>query len=382
MKKIILIPLLLLCYNFASAQVIYDKIDSKKLNTSRQLKIQLPRNYDADRSKKYPVILVLDGDYLFEPIAGNVDYISYWEDMPESIVVGIMQGDTRYKDGSYDKTSYMPTASGADFFEFIGLELMPYIDGKYRTAKFITAVGHDFTANFINYYLFKEPILFNAYINLSPDLAPLMESRIAERISGIKGKVFYYLATGSNDIKALKESTESLNARLSLLNNKSFHYYYDNFEDATHYSLVARGIPSALENIFSVYRPISQKEFSEVLMDPEISTHQYLLDKYKVIENLFELKDNIRVSDFLAVGTASEKKGDWESLRKIGELAKKQHPNKVIGDYFIGRYYEETGNARKAIRTFQSGYSKEEVDFITEALMLNRADKIKNDFGY
>mgnify|MGYP001795906482 CR=1 FL=1 len=82
MKKIILIPLLLLCYNFASAQVIYDKIDSKKLNTSRQITIQLPRNYDADNTKKYPVILVLDGDSLFETVAGSVDYFSYWEDMP------------------------------------------------------------------------------------------------------------------------------------------------------------------------------------------------------------------------------------------------------------------------------------------------------------
>ena len=381
MKNIFLLVISLLLYNLVSGQVIYDEIKSKKLNTSRQLKIQLPRNYDKEADKKYPIILVLDGDYLFEPVAGNVDYYSYWEDMPQSIVVGIMQGDGRYQDCAFDEDSYMPGESGANFFEFIGMELMPYIDEKYRTAKFIIGVGHDFTANFINYYLFKEPILFNGYIVLSPDFAPMMENRIAERIPTIENKVFYYLATGTSDIPALKESTENLNRRLNSIKRKSFHYYYDNFDGATHYSLVARGIPNALEKIFSVYRPISNKEYTDVLMKPETSPYQYLLDRYDVIENLFGIKDNIRLTDFLAVASASEKKKDWESLRQIGELAQKKYPNKTLGNYFLGRFYEETGNHKKAIRTFQAAYDKEEVDYITSDLLLDRAAQIKKEFG-
>jgi len=34
------------------------------------------------------------------------------------------------------------------------------------------------------------------------------------------------------------------------------------------------------------------------------------------------------------------------------------------------------------MRTYQSAYDKEEVSFITVDLMLDRADKIKEDFGY
>lgn len=382
MKNIFLVAISLLMYNLVSAQVIYDKIESQKLKTSRQLKIQLPRNYDKEVNKKYPIILVMDGDYLFEPVAGDVDYYSYWEDMPPSIVVGIMQGDGRYQDCAYDDMSYMPSGSGADFFEFIGMELLPYLMTKYRSLEFIVGVGHDFTANFINYFMFKEPVLFNGYINLSPDFSPMMKDRIIDRIPSINENVFYYLATGTNDNKALKESSEDFDRQLNSIRNKSFHYYFDNFADATHYSLVGRAIPNALEKIFSVYRPISNKEFSDVLMKPETSTYQYLLDRYKMIEDLFGIKDNIDVNDFLAVAAASEKKKDWESLRKIGDLAKKQYPNKVIGDYFIGRFYEETGNPKKAMRTFQGAYGKEEVDFITTDLLLDRADKIKQDFGY
>ena len=382
MKKIFLLLIALFIANIALAQVVYEEFNSSRLGESRQLKIQLPRNYDTNTEKVYPIVIVLDGDYLFEPVAGNVDYFSYWEDMPESIVVGIVQGESRYDDCAYDDSNFLPADKGADFFEFIGLELIPYIDNNYRTAKFLIAVGHDFTANFINYFLFKDPPLFNGYINLSPDLAPNIDLSIPDRIPNIKSKIFYYLATGTDDVKSLREVSESLNNDLKGLKSDNFDYSYDNFEGATHYSLVARGIPNAIEKIFSVYRPISKKEYSDVLLKLETPIHQYLVDKYKTIEDLFGLTNPIRVNDFIATGRAAEKKKQWDSLREISSLAKKQYPDTVLGDYFLGRYYEETGDPKKAMRTFQAAFNKEEVDFITVDLMLEKADKIKQDFGY
>jgi predicted alpha/beta superfamily hydrolase len=382
MKKLLLLPLCILLWQVSFSQPIYEEFNSAKLGEVRKLKIQLPRNYDANTEKKYPIVLVLDADYLFEPVAGTVDYFSYWEDMPESIVVGVMQGDMRYDDCSYDENTFMPGGKGAEFFEFIGMELIPYIDKNYRTAKFIIGVGHDFTANFLNYYLFKNPPLLNGYINLSPDLAPLMEERLVDRILEIPGKIFYYLATGTDDIKGLMDSSQNLHAQLSGLKSKTFNYYFDNFEGATHYSLGGRGIPNALEKIFSVYRPISKKEYSEVLLKLDTPISQYLTDKYKVIEELFAITNNIRVNDFIATATASEKKKQWESLREIATLAKKQYPHTLLGDYYLGRYYEETGEPKKAMKIYQGAYDKEEVDFITVDTLLDRADKIKSDFGY
>lgn len=382
MKNLLLFVLCASLHFNCFSQIIYEEFNSSKLGESRRLKIQLPRNYNVNVEKKYPIVLVLDADYLFEPVAGNVDYFSYWEDMPEAIVVGIIQGDSRYDDCNFDDETFMPSEKGANFFEFIGLELLPYIDKKYRTAKFVIGVGHDFTANFLNYYLFKDPPLMNGYINLSPDMAPMMEERLVARIPKIPGKIFYYLATGTDDIKGLMDAAEGLNAQLSGLKSNSFNYYYDNFEGATHYSLGGRGIPNALEKIFSVYRPISKKEYSEVLlkMDTPIST--YLLDKYKVIADLFGITNNIRVNDFVATASAAEKRQQWESLREIATLAKKQYPNTVLGDYYLGRYFEETGEPKKAMKIYQGAYDKEEVDFITIDKLLDRADKIKSDFGY
>ncbi|MDC3340875.1 alpha/beta hydrolase-fold protein [Flavobacteriaceae bacterium] len=368
--------------SWGQSKVVYEEFSSYKLGETRRLKIQLPRDYETNTEKSYPIVIVLDANYLFEPVAGNVDYFGYWEDMPEALVVGIMQGESRYDDCFYDDTNFMPADRGADFFEFIGMELVPFIDANFRTAKFIIAVGHDLTASYINYYLFKDPPLFNGYIALSPDLAPMMDDRLPKRIPNIPQKLFYYLATGTDDIQDLQLVAQELNVSLSALKSDQFNYYYDNFEGATHYSLVARAIPSALEKIFSVYRPISKQEFNDVLLKLETPVHLYLLDKYQTIANLFGIDNPIRINDFLASASACEKLKQWESLREIATLATRQYPDLILGDYYMGRYYEETGDPKRAMRTFQGGFDKEEVDFITVDLMLDKADQIKYDFGY
>jgi len=365
-----------------SAQVIYEEFNSTKLGENRKLKIQLPRNYDANTSKVYPIILVLDADYLFEPVAGNVDYYSYWEEMPEAIVVGIMQGGTRNLDGSYDNNTFFPTEKGAQFFEFIGMELIPHLDKKYRTAKFILAVGHEFTANFINYYLFKDPPLFNGYLSLSPDLAPTMEERIPARLNQLSSKVFYYLATATNDLKPIREVTLELNEGLKSITKESLQYYFKDFEGASHYSLVGKAIPDALEEIFSIYRPISKKDYDETIMKLTSPVFNYLTDKYATIQRLFGFKSIVRENDIIAIATASEKKKEWTSLESVAKLAIKEHPKSVLGHYYLGRFYEETGEAKKAMRTYQEAFELEEVGFITIDLLLDRADKIKTDFGY
>ena len=198
MNKILLCIGLCCVVNTINGQAIYETLHSNKLNEDRQLKIQLPRGYSNDDSKKYPLIVVFDGDYLFEAVAGDVDYFSYWEDMPEAIVVGIKQGEQRYDDCTYSEQNSLPVEKGANFFEFIGYELVPYMEDKYKTENFRVAVGHGETANFINYYVLKDVPLFQAYISISPDLAPQMGQYITDRFNSIDSQVFYYLATSSN----------------------------------------------------------------------------------------------------------------------------------------------------------------------------------------
>ena len=96
---------LFLCMT-GKSQVEYKMVSSTILEAEREVKIQLPRNYKKNTHKSYPVFIVLDGDYLFEPVAGNVDYYSYWGEMPEAIVVGVNQISTRKEDTKLDKENF------------------------------------------------------------------------------------------------------------------------------------------------------------------------------------------------------------------------------------------------------------------------------------
>ena len=103
---------------------------------------------------------------------------------------------------------------------------------------------------------------------------------------------------------------------------------------------------------------------------------------HKTIKDLFGIDDIIRVNDYIATTKAAEKQKQWESLKVIAEMAKREYPETVLGPYYLGRYYEEVGEPKKAMRVFQGAFDKEEVGFITLDVMLDKADKIKEDFGY
>ena len=112
---------------------INDTILSKYLNEKRSIEIQLPRSYDVDLDKKYPLMIVLDGDYMFNIVAGSVDYLSYWGDIPENLIVGINQKDTRFKDSSvFDNITHTPITSTASFYDFIVNEVIPYFSKNYK----------------------------------------------------------------------------------------------------------------------------------------------------------------------------------------------------------------------------------------------------------
>jgi predicted alpha/beta superfamily hydrolase len=149
---------------------------STKLGESREITIGLPASYEKNPNKQYPILVLLDGDYLFDPFFGALNYGANWDDLPETIIVGISQNknDERTDDSNYDDLNGVPAKKGAQFFEFVGGELLPYIEKKYRVAPFRIIAGHDTTAGYLNFYLYKENPVFNAYISLSPELAPEM----------------------------------------------------------------------------------------------------------------------------------------------------------------------------------------------------------------
>jgi predicted alpha/beta superfamily hydrolase len=180
------------------AQVKEEIFESFKLQERRDVKYYFPEDYSAE--KKYPLVVVLDGEYLFDQVVAISKFYSDFQGMPQAIVVGINQrkDDLRWEDCAFEEDTGLPTEKGKLFFEFLGMEIIPYLDLNYSTAPFKMIVGYDITANFQNYWLFKDHSLFNAYISISPLLAPEMESRVPARLNALDQQIFYHLIVGSN----------------------------------------------------------------------------------------------------------------------------------------------------------------------------------------
>ncbi len=381
-KNLIILLILQLMFSWSFAQTIYEEFDSYKLGERRQIKIQLPRNYEANKEKSYPLFVVLDGDYLFEVTAGHTDYYSYWEDMPEVIVVGINQVDSRDRDNYYSEQNSLPIEEGARFFEFIGMELMPHLISNYRIANFKVAVGHGESANFINYFLLKENPIFKAYITISPLLGPDLLTYLPERLQNLGSKTFYYLCTSDSDLKPVREDAQALNSSLSLIENNNFNYTFDYMEGPTHYTSPAHALPKALESIFYVFQPISKAEFTEKILPLQSSPVTYLKEKYQMINEQFGLEKQVLINDFKAIEAAIEKNKTFQYYEELGKMARKEYPDTLLGNYYLARFYEETGEPKKAMRTYRSAYVLNEIGGITKDLMLEKADAIKADFGF
>ena len=368
-------------FQLMTAQIIEEDFNSKFLQDSRKLRISLPKSYKTNPDKLYPLVLTLDGDYLFDPISGNVTYMSFWENMPETIVVGIDQSENRQRDCQYDSNTQLPEYEGRKFYYFIEQELIGYLQKNFRLAKFKMIVGQDYTSNFINYFIRDESV-FQAYVNLSPDYANKMLNELPRILDNTSGVIWYYLATADNDVKDLRTNVVMMNDELSKLKNENLNYIFDDFEEQDHYSLVNFAIPSALRKIFSFYRPISRKEYNEQIIDSELSPYEYLIEKYSTIENLIGIKQRVRVNDFIAISTALESKEDWEGLKKLGDLARKVYPEYMLGNYYLGTYYENIGKAREAMKIYKNGHLLREISFLTKDIMLEKAQRIKEDFGW
>lgn len=378
MRKIILFLLFFISFQSYS-QKIKDTIVSQKLKEDREFTVSLPESYSKNKTKKYPVLVLLDGDYLLDPFQGALNYGAYWDDLPEVIIVGISQNknDERYSDCTFDPETGLPDGKGENFFEFIGQELLPYIEKTYRIAPFKIIAGHDVTAGFLNFYLYKDQPIFNAFISLSPELPTQMEEIIPQRLSVINQPIYYYQATADGDMKNTKERIIQLDSAVAAIKKPNLNYLSDNFKGASHYSLVLHAIPNALYQFFGVYQPISISEFNEKIAILPSGYVDYLIKKYDVIEKSFAIKMPIRINDFKAIEAAILKNKAYNELDALSKLAQKNYPKSMLADYELGLMFEKKGDIKKAIKQYQTAYQKEEVGSLTRDMMLDKMDDLK-----
>ena len=361
------------------SQKTTDTIHSQKLNEDREITISLPFSYAQNKTKKYPLLIILDGDYLLDPFEGALKYGAYWDDMPEVIIVGITQNqkNERESDCTIDQETGLPQEKGEAFFEFIGQELLPYLQKNYRTAPFKIIAGHDVTAGFLNFFLYKDNPLFNGYISLSPDLTTGMEENIPARLALAKQPLFYYHSTADGDLKSTQKQIIRMDSIAKEIKNPNVNYRFDNFIGDSHYSLVIQSIPKVLYQFFSVYQPISIPEYNDKIAVLPSGYVDYLIKKYEVVEKVLGLKAPIRINDFQAIEAAILQNKAYDELKDLSALANKNYPKSMLADYELALMFEKKEDFKSALKSYQVAYQKQEIGVLTKKMMLEKMEYFK-----
>ncbi|MBC8883539.1 alpha/beta hydrolase [Flavobacterium piscinae] len=361
------------------AQKTVETFSSQKLGGDRDIYITLPPSYEKDNNQKFPLLLVLDGEYLFEPFQGALKFGNYWDDLPEVILVGISQNkqEERYADSEYDEESGLPIETGANFFDFIGTELMPYLQKTYRVAPFKIIAGHDTTAGFINFFLYKDNPIFDAFISLSPELALDMENRIPERLNAIAKPIYYYQSTADGDLKKIQKQTKELDEKVKVIQKETLNYKFDEFIGASHYSLVLHSIPNALYQFFAVYQPITTNEFNDKIVKLEYGYVEYLKEKYNTLEKTLNIQMPIRLNDFRAIEAAIVKNKMYNEFDELAILADKHYGKSMLSDYYMAQMYERKEDYKRAQKKYLSAFQKEPIGELTKDMMYDKSEEMK-----
>lgn len=194
------------CRSTATGDLRLHTLESTIFGNERTIRVLLPAGYDdpANRERRYPVLYMLDGQNVFDACLSDVSHREWGVDetvrqlvaagkIPPLIVVGVDHaGAARgheylpYKDFVGDPD--MPEPAGKRFPDFVAKEVMPLVDGRYRTL-----TGHANTGiggssyggvaslyallarpNTFGYALIESPVLWIGMGQLVRDTRPLI----------------------------------------------------------------------------------------------------------------------------------------------------------------------------------------------------------------
>lgn len=229
-------------------------INSKILNESRKLLVHLPKDYNVNTNKRYPVLYALDATSHDKVILNSTHVLSSAKLLPDLIIVGIVNTD-RKKDltphyiNQDDQDSEL--GKGNLFLNFLENEVIPMIDENYRTTEYKMISGNSRGGLFSFYAMIEKPNLFDAYFCYSPAFWR-SENIIAKKFeeSLIKKKLtneFIYLSLGSLENEKMKKGFDEVIEILNKKDSIGFKAFYDFTENANHGTNAYYSIPNALK---------------------------------------------------------------------------------------------------------------------------------------
>lgn len=331
-------------------------LHSRILDEDRKIYIYTPAlsSFNKFPDQALPVMYLTDGDALAAIVSAQVNYLSTgYSILPPMIVVGINNYSydrTRDLTPSHSSLGYdgkidtsakpvFKTSGGADkFLQFIKEEVMPYIEGRYKTAPFRILAGHSLGGLFSFHCLVDHPDLFNAYLSISPSLwwdNELELQQAAKKMDGMVLKNHFFFSSDANESGKFHKDLLSLDSLLKQKKIPGLKCKYIFYPDESHGSEPVKALYDGLRFLYPQWSPLPTDttaiqvkihyqqlttDYGYPILPPEelVNRMGYRIlmggaDRTKDAIDLFELNvTNYPASSkaYTALGKAFEKAGD------------------------------------------------------------------------
>jgi predicted alpha/beta superfamily hydrolase len=349
-------------------------LPSKVFKTEMAVSIYLPAAYETS-DVKYPVLYDLNGFAYFTYCAGTVELLSRNVEMPEMIVVGLPGLQNGYVPTPYEQRGPEPT--GADLsLKFFSEELIPFIDGNYRTAGFNLLCGHSVGGLFTMYALFTRPDLFSGWIASSPWFQTNNQywlKQIDKMFqAGSLANKYLFMTVGKKEQDLTISTYTELEKWMKSKDLKGLTWKSEWLDNVDHSSMLGKSLYDGLLFIFDGWKiPF------DVIMSGNVSTIQEHGDKmkakfggrldYSIPENLLN-----------QVGYQLLNSKSFDRALDILTLNTKLHPNSPNAYDSLAECYLTRGDKEKAKTYYELAIQKNpgKTDY-EKRILQNSKDKLK-----
>lgn len=253
MVKLIKSLSVILCLSSAlTAQPTIDysiSIKSTALQSEQSIQVYLPKSYESERDKRYPVLYILDGQWFFYNGVAIRETLRGESLMPETIIIGVDYKSRAYHDSLH--FNLWDELSG-----YIQNELVPFVDKSYRTTDERIVFGWENPSYMVCEFLFTEKPLFSGYIVSN---GGYVQPEMLEAYKKYQGPDKYLFLTNSKKDIYTIQSSESFAEKLKEKNPSRLNWKYQLFDQEVHESLAYTALYQGLRFYYHNY---SSKVFS------------------------------------------------------------------------------------------------------------------------
>lgn len=173
----------------------YFPLHSKAMGSIYHIYVRYPEGYSEHPGQHYPVVYLLDGDSAFPLIAPEHLFLTYDDQIPEAIIVGIAYGSfsppMNHREMDFGERA-------PDLQRFLADELIPVVETRTRAdPNRRILVGQSFGANFVLYSAFTRPDLFWARIASNPSARMHQSLMAGEPQAALRDDLHLFVVSGT-----------------------------------------------------------------------------------------------------------------------------------------------------------------------------------------